>query len=294
MGTTLLKFVIPNSVNSVGYCAFLGTPLYENQPDGMVYVGLVAYQYKGIMPEGTHITLKAGTKGIADNAFDSQEGLTSIDLPNSLLTIGNEAFRCCINLTDFTIPNSVTTVGSELFALHNWTRDHLESITIGRSVKTIGRGAFQTDNCVCEDEPILKSVTCLAKVPPTTPETEETKSSWFNCTWYWYDPDPWHTIYGDADYVYDNATLYVPVGSEDAYRNADDWCRFKHIVGKYIITDEVYACDVNGDGEVNIADINAILSAIMGYENLPIYDVNGDGEITVADINAIIKIILDM
>ena len=52
--------------------------------------------------------------------------------------------------------------------------------------------------------------------------------------------------------------------------------------------------DVNADGEVNIADVNCIISAIQGdvdtYEGRA--DVNNDGEVTVADINAIIEIIL--
>lgn len=54
--------------------------------------------------------------------------------------------------------------------------------------------------------------------------------------------------------------------------------------------------DVNGDGEINIADINAIINIILSdsceedIENRA--DVNGDGEINIADINAIIEIIL--
>ena len=51
--------------------------------------------------------------------------------------------------------------------------------------------------------------------------------------------------------------------------------------------------DVNGDGEVNIADVNAVISVILGENNLPAADVNGDGEINIADINAIINIILN-
>ena len=50
--------------------------------------------------------------------------------------------------------------------------------------------------------------------------------------------------------------------------------------------------DVNGDGEVNIADINAIINVILtGVENAAA-DVNGDDEINIADINAIINLIL--
>ena len=54
---------------------------------------------------------------------------------------------------------------------------------------------------------------------------------------------------------------------------------------------DIYA-DVNGDLEVNIADINAVIDVILSDVNNPSADVNGDGEINIADINAVIDIIL--
>ncbi len=51
--------------------------------------------------------------------------------------------------------------------------------------------------------------------------------------------------------------------------------------------------DVNGDHEVNIADINAVMDIILsGSGNLTAADVNKDGEINIADVNAIIDLIL--
>ena len=50
--------------------------------------------------------------------------------------------------------------------------------------------------------------------------------------------------------------------------------------------------DVNGDGEVNIADINAIIDIILSGSSSDTADVNGDGEINIADVNAVIDIIL--
>lgn len=52
------------------------------------------------------------------------------------------------------------------------------------------------------------------------------------------------------------------------------------------------AGDVNGDGEVNLADINTVISNILSGNNNPVADVNGDGEINIADINTVIRIIL--
>ena len=51
--------------------------------------------------------------------------------------------------------------------------------------------------------------------------------------------------------------------------------------------------DVNGDNEVSIADVNALISDILsGADATDGADVNGDGEINIADINAVIDIIL--
>ena len=56
--------------------------------------------------------------------------------------------------------------------------------------------------------------------------------------------------------------------------------------------------DVNGDGEVNIADANGLIDIVVmggnaGHTRTPAADVNNDGEISVADVNAIIEIILE-
>ena len=50
--------------------------------------------------------------------------------------------------------------------------------------------------------------------------------------------------------------------------------------------------DVNGDNEVNISDVNAVIDVILGGEYNPAGDVNGDNEINVSDVNAVIDIIL--
>lgn len=50
--------------------------------------------------------------------------------------------------------------------------------------------------------------------------------------------------------------------------------------------------DVNGDGEVNIADINAVINMILSGSINTMGDVNRDGEVNIADINAIINRIL--
>ncbi len=61
----------------------------------------------------------------------------------------------------------------------------------------------------------------------------------------------------------------------------------------YCSSAQPVAGDVNGDGEISIADVNAIITVILsGGTGNPRCDVNGDNEVTIADINAVIALIL--
>ena len=66
-------------------------------------------------------------------------------------------------------------------------------------------------------------------------------------------------------------------------------------IGRNVSSDEpqpVVTGDVNGDGEVTIADANAVIDMILTGNQDASGDVNGDGEVGIADANAVIDIIL--
>ncbi len=92
----LTSITIPNSVTSIESDALTTTAWYNNQPDGLVYAGKIAYKYKGTMSANTHITIKEGTIGVAGYAFSNCSGLTSVTIPNSVKSIDYCAFQNCI------------------------------------------------------------------------------------------------------------------------------------------------------------------------------------------------------
>ena len=81
--------------------------------------------------------------GIAGSAFDANDiescsNLTSIVIPDNVVSIGYYAFRGCTSLTDVTIPDSVISIGDSAFE----GCTSLTTITIPDSVISIGEYAF--------------------------------------------------------------------------------------------------------------------------------------------------------
>ena len=78
---------------------------------------------------------------IGNDAFDNCRSLTSVTIPDSVMSIGDSAFRYCTSLTSVTIPDSVTSIGDTAFQYCT----SLASVTIPDSVTSIGGRAF--DGC---------------------------------------------------------------------------------------------------------------------------------------------------
>ena len=98
--TNLISVSGGDNITNIERRAFDNTAWYNNLPDGLNYLGKVAYKYKGTMPSETQILIKEGTLGIAAYAFDGCSGMTSVVMPSSMTFIGIRAFSRCTNLLD--------------------------------------------------------------------------------------------------------------------------------------------------------------------------------------------------
>ena len=83
------------------------------------------------------VTITYGVTSIGDFAFFGYRNLTSIEIPDSVTSIGRNAFSGC-NVMSIEIPDSVTSIGYRAFA----DCKNLTSIEIPDSVTSIGDQAF--------------------------------------------------------------------------------------------------------------------------------------------------------
>ncbi len=97
-------------------------------------IGIAAFQETGV----TSVTIPDSVTSIGENAFTDCFSLTSVTIPDSVISIGDDVFLDCTRLTSATIPNSVTNIGDSAFAFCF----SLANVSIGNGVTSIGDDMF--------------------------------------------------------------------------------------------------------------------------------------------------------
>ena len=133
----LTNIIIPDSVTSIGNWAFKNCSSLTNItiPNSVTSIGERAFSE---CANFTSITIPDSVTSIGEGAFSSCRILTSITIPDSVTSISDSTFRYCYKLTDIIIPNSVTSIGFFAFEACDLT-----NITIPNSVTSIGGAAFR-------------------------------------------------------------------------------------------------------------------------------------------------------
>ncbi|MBR2480047.1 MAG: leucine-rich repeat protein [Clostridia bacterium] len=135
--SSLLFFIIPNSVTYIGESAFDGCKSLSN-----IVIGKSVRQIKtnafGDCKSLTSIEIPNSVTTVGDWAFYECNSLTKIKIGKAVETIGKCAFSYCESLPCIEIPNSVTTIDERAFG----GCKSLMSVKIGEAVKTIGESAF--------------------------------------------------------------------------------------------------------------------------------------------------------
>ena len=101
-------------------------------------IGEYAFQGSAV----TSVSMPECIISIDYNAFKGCQNLESVTLPESLTTLGSYAFYSCKLLKTIKIPSGVTAIPSSCF----YECSSLESVTIPEGVTTIGECAFQSCN----------------------------------------------------------------------------------------------------------------------------------------------------
>ncbi|MBQ0103500.1 MAG: leucine-rich repeat protein [Prevotellaceae bacterium] len=233
-----------------------------------------------IASEIDKISVGEGVTSVGDYAFACCSNLKDVTMKNTVKEIGVGAFKGCKNLAEIAFPDGLQQINNYAFSdcsgLTNVVLPNgitrvgmfafaecvgLKSLVIPETLASIGTNAFRSDTN-------LKTIYNHALVPQTITYTTFATYS---------------------------ATLHVCNGLKGLYAAATNWKDFT-------IVDDIALPyqhgDANGDGNVDVVDITAIASHILGDEpekfNSDAADISQDGAIDVIDISLVASAILGL
>ena len=247
-GEEVVDLVIPDGVTRINRCSFINCtniksvtiPKSVNQIEGHAFNGCINLTDVNIsnLSAWCNTYCESYYSGIIlshplfsnPNAKLKLNGEEIVDLviPNDVTSINIGAFSCISSLKSVVISDSVTKVAEYAFG----NCSNLSDLTIGSSVASLGMDSFNGCNSI-------EVINAKSTIPPTI-------------SYYFYDD--FHGSFTDY-----SATVNVPMGCRDVYKQTEGWCNFSNIQGPGF-TENGIKYEYISDTEVTIYSVDPSLS----------------------------------
>lgn len=258
-------------------------PMDGNTEYTLVSIGLCSFGGTAI----TSVTIPATVTSIGNQAFNSTGLLTSIDIPNAVKTIGDNAFQNCKNLARINLGESVESIGYSAF----YHCDALENIEFPASLKHIGEYAFS--DCVgLKNVAIGKSVETLGKfaffncvnlesvvIPGSVKQVENQTFNWckkLRRVTYEAETPRAGDQYCFTPETYNEGILIVTPEAREAIKDVMPWKQFKNV----FLTTDRETVEYFTDGVWYVLDnykLTATIKSIQGTQPTRIGNVEFQG-----------------
>ena len=191
LGHSYIETVTPPTITTDGYTTHICSACGNSYKDTIIPAGSVGLVYE-VNSNGTTCTITGmGTctdtevyiPSVIDGykvtiigvkAFADCTAITSITIPETVITIGTRAFYGCTGLTEITIPESVSSIGTQIFykshiktVYYNGTAgtNNLENVFLNEpSIENVIFGGTVVPYGICYGCSNLKNITLLDSV----------------------------------------------------------------------------------------------------------------------------------